>query len=277
MFGVLLGHGHMGRIHAAKLQHHQEIGTISGFAVVDPPRGRTPDLPAALDFAIVATPTTTHAALALPLLAAGVPCLIEKPLAATRAEAEQLAAYPHLAVGHIERFNPALPVGVRPRFFEAQRLSPFQPRGTDVDVIADLMIHDIDLALSMLGGPVHDVRAIGVGVMTGTADIVNARLEIGEGVASLSASRVSAAPVRTLRLVEPGLYWSADLRARTLTRVRWGEGTLTPEPVDVSSSDPIFSEQAAFFAAVRGEAPYVCSGAEALAALTLADRIRAAL
>lgn len=277
MFGVLLGHGHMGRIHAAKLRQHQDHGTIDGFAIVDPPCGHTPDLPAALDFAIVATPTTTHAELALPLLAAGVPCLIEKPLAATRAEAERLAAYPHLAVGHIERFNPALPRGVRPQFFEAQRLSPFQPRGTDVDVIADLMIHDIDLALSMLGGPVQDVRAIGVGVMTGTADIVNARLEIGEGVASLSASRVSAAPVRTLRLVEPGLYWSADLRARTLTRVRWGEGTLIPEPVDVPAHDPIFIEQAAFFAAVRGEAPYVCSGVEALAALTLADRIRAAL
>ena len=277
MFGVLLGHGHMGRIHAAKLQQHQDRGTIDGFIIVDPPQGHAPTLPTTLDFAVVATPTTTHAALALPLLAAGVPCLIEKPLAATRAEAERLAAYPHLAVGHIERFNPALPAGVRPRFFEAQRLSPFQPRGTDVDVIADLMIHDIDLALSMLGGPVQDVRAIGVGVMTGTADIVNARLELGEGVASLSASRVSAAPVRTLRLFEPGLYWSADLRARTLTRVRWGEGALTPEPVAVPASDPIFNEQAAFFAAVQGEAPYICSGEEALAALILADRIRAAM
>lgn len=277
MFGALLGHGHMGRIHAMKLRQHQEAGTIDGFAVVDPPRGLEPDLPAQLDFAIIAAPTTAHAALALPLLSAGVPCLVEKPLAATLADATALAAFPHLAVGHVERFNPALPLGVRPRFFEAQRLSPFSSRGTDVDVIADLMIHDIDLALSMLGDDIRDVRAIGVGVLTGSADIVNARIEIGDAVASLSASRVSAAPVRTLRLVEPGLYWSADLRTRRLTRVRWGEGELAPEPVEVAQQDPIFAEQAAFFAAVRGEAPYVCTGAEALAALTLAERIRAAL
>ncbi|MFT5679362.1 MAG: putative dehydrogenase [Myxococcota bacterium] len=276
MFGALFGHGHMGRIHAMKLREHQEAGTISGFVVVDPPCGLDPVLPA-LDFAIIATPTTTHAALALPLLSAGVPCLIEKPLAASLVDATALAAFPHLAVGHVERFNPALPVGVRPRFFEAQRLSPFSARGTDVDVIADLMIHDIDLALSMLGNDIRDVRAIGVGVLTGSADIVNARIEIGDAVASLSASRVSAAPVRTLRLVEPGLYWSADLRTRRLTRVRWGEGELTPEPVVVPQRDPIFAEQAAFFAAVRGEAPYICTGPDALAALTLAERIRDAL
>ncbi len=277
MRGALLGHGHMGRIHAAKLRQHQEAGTIDDFVVIDPPCGLTPPWPSPLDFAIIATPTTTHAALALPLLSAGVPCLIEKPLAATLAEATMLADFPHLAVGHVERFSPALPAGVRPRFFEAQRLSPFSARGTDVDVIADLMIHDLDLALSMLGDDIRDVRAIGVGVLTGTADIVNARVEIGDAVASFSASRVSAAPVRTLRLVEPGLYWSADLRARRLTRVRWGEGRLTPEPVSVPDRDPIFAEQAAFFAAIRGEAPYVCTGREALAALTLADRIRAAL
>ena len=271
MRGALYGHGHMGRIHARKLAEQGVAVTL-----IDPPRGIDPPLPTDLDFAIIASPTTTHAAVALPLLRAGVPCLIEKPLASTLHEAEALAAFAHLSVGHVERFNPALaPLrGVRPRFLEAERLAPFQPRGTDVDVIADLMIHDLDLALWLLGGAVGDIRAIGVGVMTGQADIVNARVEIGGAVATLTASRISPAPVRKLRLVEPGIYWSADLRTRTLSRVRWGEQALTPEPVAVPSWDPIATEQAAFLAAVRGEAAYACTGSEALAALQLAERIR---
>lgn len=274
MRGLLVGHGHMGGIHARKLAARPDID----FAIVDPPKGHPrPDGPLP-DFAIIASPTTTHAAVALPLLRAGVPCLIEKPLAATVEEATALAAFAHLAVGHVERFNPTLgplrAAGGRARFLQAERLSPFQQRGTDVDVIADLMIHDIDLALWLLGGPVKDVRAVGVGVMTGGADIVNARIELEGGVATLTASRVSHTPARSLRLVEEGIYWSADLRSRSLHRVRWGERDLAPEPVTIPAADAIEAEQDAFFAAVRGEAPYACTGAEALAALELADQIR---
>lgn len=267
----------MGRIHAQKLAARGDVS----FDIVDPPKGH-PDRGGALpDFAIVATPTITHAAVALPLLRAGVPCLIEKPLADTLENARQLAAFPHVSVGHVERHNPTLvPIqqaGCSPRFLQAERLSPYQRRGTDVDVIADLMIHDIDLALWLLGGAVKDVRAVGVGVMTGGADIVNARVELEGGIATLTASRVSHRPARSLRLVESGCYWSADLHSRTLHRVRWGEQDLTPEPIPVPSLDAIECEQNAFLAAVRGEADYPCPGADAVAAIALAEQIRRAL
>jgi predicted dehydrogenase len=277
MRGLLLGCGHMGGIHARKLAARDDV-TLT---IIDPPRGQ-PDLGGPLpDFAIIATPTTTHAAVALPLLRAGVPCLIEKPLAHSLDDATALARFAHLSVGHVERFNPTLvPIraaGATPRFLQAERLSPFQRRGTDVDVIADLMIHDIDLALWLLGGPVREVRAVGVGVMTGGADIVSARIELEGGVATLTASRVSHTPARSLRLIEEGTYWSADLRARSLHRVRWGDRKLDPEPVPVPDIDAIEAEQSAFLAAVRGEADYPCPGSEALAALALADQIRRSL
>jgi len=275
--GRLYGHGHMGHIHARRLSERDDVT----FDIVDPPKGQPAPSGPLPDFAIIASPTTTHAAVALPLLRAGVACLIEKPLAATLAEATALAAFPRLSVGHIERFNPTLaPVRAaagRPRYLQAERLSPFQRRGTDVDVIADLMIHDIDLALWLLGGPVREVRALGVGVMTGGADIVNARIELDGGVATLTASRVSHTPSRSLRLVEEGTYWSADLRARTLHRVRWGEQQLAPEPVPVPPADAIVAQLDAFLSAVRGEEDYPCPGSEALAALSLADQIRRAL
>ena len=277
MRGQLYGHGHMGRIHAQKLSARPDIQ----LEIIDPPMGREASSRGLPDFAIIATPTQSHAAVALPLLRAGVPCLIEKPLAADLTSARQLAAFPHLSVGHIERFNPTLvPIrsaGAAPRFFQAERLSPFQKRGTDVDVIADLMIHDIDLALWLLGGTVRDVRATGLGVMTGSADIVHARVELDGGVAALTASRVSHSPSRTLRLVEDGTYWSADLRGRSLHRVRWGERLLPPEPVPVPAADAIEAEQAAFLAAVHGASPYPCPGREALAAMALAEQIRQCL
>lgn len=271
--GALYGYGHMGAIHARKLE---ERGVV--FDIIDPPKGRTPRQPRAPDFAIIASPTITHADVALPLLDAGVPCLVEKPLAHTIEAAEALARYPHLSVGHVERFNPTLqPLrGVRPRFFEAQRLAPFQRRGADVDVIADLMIHDLDLALWFLGGPLDDLRAIGVGVMTDEVDIINARLELGGAVANLTASRVSPRPTRTLRLVDAGVYWSADLRARTVHRVDWGARQLSPQTVPVPDTDAIFEEQGAFLRAVIGEAAYPCPGADGLAAMRLAEQIRTA-
>lgn len=277
MRGQLYGHGHMGRIHARKLADRLDIQ----LELIDPPLGLSASGRGLPDFAIIATPTRTHAAVALPLLRAGVPCLIEKPLAADLTAGRELAVFPHLTVGHVERFNPTLSAiqaaGCAPRFFQAERLSPFQKRGTDVDVIADLMIHDIDLALWLLGGQVRDVRATGLGVMTGSADIVNARVELDGGVAVLTASRVSYTPSRTLRLVEDGSYWSADLRGRSLHRVRWGDRVLTPEPVPVSDGDAIEAEQEAFLSAVRGDSPYPCPASEALAAMELAEQIRQCL
>ena len=220
--GVVFGFGHMGRYHVAKAQGRADVDVT----VVDPAAGLP--RPAALhaDFAIVATPTHTHVEVAQPLLDAGIPCLVEKPLADDLAGARALAAYPHLSVGHVERYNPALDGlwDVQPQWVEAERLAPYAGRGLDMDVLDDLMIHDLDLARALLGPGLREIRADGVGVVTGQADIVAARLELGAGVASLKASRVSRRAARTLRLVAVGLYWSVDLGARRVTRVRWGDG-----------------------------------------------------
>ncbi len=279
--GLLFGHGHMGRHHARRLRERGDVALV----VVDPAQGMPAPARLDADFAVVATPTRTHAAVAGPLLAAGIPTLVEKPLAGTLADARALAALPGLCVGHIERFNPVLEAvaHVRPRFVEAQRLSawpaPDRPgaRGTDADVLADLMLHDLDLALGFLPGDVTDVRAVGAGVLSGHPDIAKARLEIGGGVADLTASRVSRRAVRSLRLVEDGLYWSVDLLARTVTRVRWGAGALDGERVEVAAGDALMREHAAFLDTVRSGGPMPVSGAEALRVLEVVEDVRRAL
>ncbi|RME28526.1 MAG: gfo/Idh/MocA family oxidoreductase, partial [Deltaproteobacteria bacterium] len=224
--GAVVGLGHMGRHHLRKLAARADVDVVG----VDPLRGHPADVladPTGLDFAVIATPTSTHVAVAEPLLRAGVACLVEKPLGADLAEARRLGVHGRLSVGHVERFNPALaPISaalddVPPAFIEATRLSPWRApqagaRGTDVDVVADLMLHDLDLVLHWLGDDsgrlaVRDVRAVGVGVLSGSADIVDARLELsgprGDAVVVLRASRVSPAPVRTVRVFAPGRYW----------------------------------------------------------------------
>jgi len=271
----------MGRHHARRLG---ERGDVT-LRLVDPSQGHPAPTRPRADFAIVATPTATHAEVAGPLLAAGIPCLVEKPLALSLPDAEALAAFEALSVGHVERFNPALQVvqGVKPRFIEATRLTPWPKptraggRGTDADVLADLMLHDLDLALGFLPGEPTDVRAVGAGVLSGSPDIARARLEIGGGVADLTASRVSRHAERTLRLVEDGVYWSVDLLAGRATRVRWGEGELDGEEVPVPAGDALTAEHEAFLQAVRGDGPYPVPGAEAVRVLRIIEAVREAL
>lgn len=277
--GVLFGHGRMGQLHAAKLAQRDDVS----LTIVDPAAGYDASAPALPDFAIVATPTSAHAKVALPLLERGVPCLVEKPLSQHMTDGAALASYPMLCVGHIERFNPTLiPLEkCAPRFIQAQRIAPFSGRSTDVDVIADLMIHDIDLALYFMPGEVQDVRAVGVGVVSGSADIVDARLEILQAdgriaVANLTASRVSRRASRTLRLVEEGVYWTADLAKGRVQRVPWGQGDLDATEIPVPEQDALTQEHHAFLSAVRGGRPFPCSGADALRALEIAQRIRSA-
>jgi predicted dehydrogenase len=195
-----------------------------------------------------------------------------------------MAVYPHLSVGHVERFNPVFaPLKTcAPRFIQAERIAPFSSRAADIDVIHDLMIHDIDLVLQFMPGTITDVRAIGIGVVSGKADIVNARVEItlvdgALGVAQMTASRVSRRRSRLWRVIEAGMYWTLDLDKAQIQRIPWGEQRLDAEPIEVVKTDAITAEHDAFLAAVRGEGPYLCTGSEALAALELADRIRAAL
>lgn len=295
--GAVIGVGHMGRHHLRKLEARDDVDVVG----IDPQQGHHAALPPDLDFAVVATPTASHAQVARPLLDAGVACLVEKPLAGDLEQARALSGYDRLSVGHIERFNPALDsigrqlVDTPPAFIEATRLSPWRApragaRGTDVDVVADLMLHDLDLLLHWLGddqGRVEllDLRAVGVGVLSGSADIVDARLELrgpaGDCVAVLRASRVSPGPVRTVRLFSSGTYWSADLLAGKAHRVDWGGASraddLAATPLTVPAEDALERQLAAFLAAVRGARPFPVPGPVAIAAMELVEAVRAGL
>ena len=170
--------------------------------------------------ASVAVPTEQHVAVASVLMAAGIDILIEKPLAASLAEADDLMRSAQrlgriCQVGHLERFNPAvratLPLVTHPMFFEVHRLSVFTPRSLDVDVVLDLMIHDLDIVLSLVDSPVKEIRAVGLPILSGKVDIANARMEFDSGcVANFTASRVSTERVRKLRFFQPKQYISVD-------------------------------------------------------------------
>jgi len=187
-----------------------------------------------LDAATVAVPTVHHHAVASQLLDAGVDLLVEKPLAASLAEADDLIARAEkrrciLQPGHLERFNPAVlavePRLRRPMFFEAHRLSVFSPRSLDVDVVLDLMIHDLDIVLTFAGSPVREVRAVGLPILSPKVDIANVRVEFESGcVANFTASRVSTERVRKLRFFEPRQYVSIDYARRDLLVIRVDPG-----------------------------------------------------
>jgi predicted dehydrogenase len=218
------------------------------------------------------------------LLQREVPCLIEKPIAADLASARALAAFPHAWVGHIERFNPAIrPLrGLGVRFLQAERVSRWSPRGTDVDVVLDLMIHDIDLFHVLTGDPVVEVRSNGSAIATRGLDIAQARVETASGiVGTFTASRLSRQASRRLRLFvggEPGEYWSVDLKERQVARLRWGDGELIEERVPVPEQDALAAQARAFLACAFGERPTdgiaPATAGEGLRALELALRIR---
>jgi predicted dehydrogenase len=243
----------------------------------------------------IAVPTPAHAAVGLRALERGVPVLMEKPLAATVAEADALIAAAarggvQLQVGHIERYNRALraaePYLDGPRYIESQRLAPFQPRGTDVAVVLDLMIHDLDLVLRLTGGAeATEVRASGLALLSSHLDIANARVEFTNGAVALAtASRVSRERVRRLRLFQPNGYLSLDLAsgAGEFMRVRpdWqpGTGTALTDVVErvvleAPEADALQLELRSFVHAVRGEREVVVSGEEGRSALALALRV----
>jgi predicted dehydrogenase len=182
-----------------------------------------------VDAASVCVPTVFHAATATPLLQAGIDCLIEKPFAASLAEADALItlAEEHgrvLQIGHLERFNPAVAAARRhlnrPMFFEAHRLSIFTPRSLDVDVVLDLMIHDLDVVLSLVASPVEEIRAVGLPVLSRTTDIANVRVAFENGcIANFTASRVSTERVRKLRFFQPHQYLSLDFARQDLLMI----------------------------------------------------------
>jgi predicted dehydrogenase len=303
----VVGVGALGRHHARHLAQLDEARLV-GVHDVDLGRARAvagelgttvfDDLDALLarvEAVTVAVPTPAHAAVGLRTLAAGVPVLMEKPLAGTVAEADALIAAAargglQLQVGHIERYNRALraaePYLQGPRYIESHRLAPFQPRGTDVAVVLDLMIHDLDLVLHLTGGAeATEVRASGLPLLSSHLDIANARVEFANGAVALAtASRVSRERIRRLRLFQPNGYFSLDLASGggEFMRVRgdWRPGTgnaLTDVVerivLDAPEADALQLELRSFVHAVRGQREVVVSGEEGRAALALALRV----
>ncbi|HEV2670025.1 MAG TPA: Gfo/Idh/MocA family oxidoreductase [Gemmatimonadales bacterium] len=246
----------------------------------------------------VAVPTPAHVDVGLPVLERGLHAMIEKPLADTLAGAEQLVHTARerglcLQVGHVERFNRAVraaaPYLEEPRFLQTERLAPFQPRGTDVAVILDLMIHDLDLILELVRSEVGEVRATGVPILTPHVDIANARVEFANGaVAVITASRVSRERTRKLRIFQPTGYFSLDLAQGNghFYRLKsgWqGLGATRVEEIvehvrlEAPEAEPLQLELESFLRAVRGEGEVVVTGAAGLQALALAYRVADAI
>jgi predicted dehydrogenase len=293
---AVIGVGSLGRYHALK---YAALPGVELHGVADLDRGRAQSVADELgcrgvtdlaellphvDLVSVAVPTEAHFEVAIACLEAGVHVLVEKPVTRTLEEADALIAAAALrgltlAVGHLERYNPAYlelsGMLDRPFFVEAERLGGFKGRGTDVDVVLDLMIHDIDLMLAMLPSTVVSVSACGFQVLTDLVDIANARFEFADGaVADLSASRVSRTPVRKLRVFGTNFYASADLQLPEL-RVERRPG---PEGPDGSARtydkpDALRTEIGAFVDRVAGAAARIVSGAEGRDALALALQV----
>jgi predicted dehydrogenase len=243
---AVVGVGSFGRNHARvyhELQQQSEGVELVAVVDSDAPKAQAvaaqfgckavdtvDELAGRVDAASVAVPTVHHLSVAAKLMAAGVDVLIEKPLASTLEEADELS---RLAIanrrvaqtGHLERFNPAVratvPLLTQPMFFEVHRLSVFTPRSLDVDVVLDLMIHDLDVVLSFVKAPVRDIRAVGLAVVTGKVDIANVRLEFETGcVANFTASRISTERVRKLRFFQPHEYISVDYGRQDVLQFR---------------------------------------------------------
>jgi predicted dehydrogenase len=254
-----------------------------------------------VDAVTVVVPTPAHFAVASKALDRGKHVLVEKPIAATIDEADEMLAIAKrtgalIQTGHVERFNRAIRGALQyvdqPRFIESDRLAPFNPRGSDVAVVLDLMIHDIDLVHTLVGGPVKDVSAVGVPVLTPFVDIANARLTFASGaVANITASRVSRERMRKLRLFQPSGYLSLDLGTGTgefyhLKRgmdfaafVRDAQGAqaieqfVERETIDAPEGDALRLELESFISAIQGESPVAVSGLAGREALAVALQI----
>lgn len=253
------------------------------------PFGDVDEALGSFEAAIVATPTVTHDRIASRLLQAGVDVLVEKPIAESAAAGEGLARLARecgrlLQVGHLERFNPAVIALERaltiPLFFEVHRLSVFSPRSLDIDVVLDLMIHDLDIVLSFTKELPEDIRAAGISVLSPKVDIANVRLSFSSGcVANLTASRVSTERVRKLRLFQPGEYISVDYQRREAVKLAVKPVSHSPtpqiefEPLAVQKEEPLRLELESFFDAVRNRTPVRIDGLQASNALRVAESI----
>jgi predicted dehydrogenase len=296
---AVVGVGHLGRHHA---RIYAAMGGVDLVGVVDTNRPRADeiaqtfataaipdarDLLGRVDAVSVAVPTEAHVDVALPFLEAGIAVLVEKPLASSLDEADRLIAsaekhHAVLAVGHTERFNPAVetarPLIRSPRFIEVHRLGTFPERSLDIDVIFDLMIHDLDLMLAIVASEVVSIEAVGVNVLTPRTDIANARLRFASGcIANLTASRISRERVRKIRFFQHNAYVSVDYAAReveayTLER-QDGRPSIKGGKLPVADDEPLRRELADFVGAAETRRKPGVSGREGRDALALATRV----
>ena len=319
---AVVGVGAFGRNHARvyrQLQHSGEPVELAGIVDADFSRAQAvakefssiafrdlEELEGKIEAASVAVPTSHHLDTARMLMEAGIDVLIEKPLASSLAEAGEIAATAKrtgrmVQVGHLERFNPAVQATLsllnQPMFFEVHRLSVFTPRSLDVDVILDLMIHDLDVVLSFVGSPVREIRAVGLPVLSPRVDIANVRLEFETGcVANFTASRVSTERIRKLRFFQPHQYISIDYARQDVIAIRVDEAAamalmrgesppagsgpvpgISIQKPAIKPGEPLQAELNAFLEAVRTRSKPVVSIEDGRAALALALEINRAI
>jgi predicted dehydrogenase len=296
---AVIGVGYLGRHHARILSAMPGVELVG---VVDRHLGRSTEIASEygarasldprelmgkVDAVTIATPTATHLEIARPFLLAGVPVLVEKPMASSLAEADDMIAAAAtanalLAVGHTERFNPAVAVArehlTEPRFIEVHRLGVFPERSLDIDVVFDVMIHDLDVILSLVKSDVASIDAVGVPVLTSRVDIANVRLRFANGcMANLTASRISRDRVRKIRFFQPHAYLSIDYAAQkvekfTLTRLL-GVPRIDGGSVAVANEEPLARELADFVDAIRNKRSPLVGGEDGRRALALAQAI----
>lgn len=305
---AVIGAGHLGTYHAriySSLPHAHLVGVVDiiperAEALASEtgcrPAAHLRDLPP-VEAVSVATPTSTHLEVSRDALQRGCHVLVEKPLAPSVDEGRELVAAAEakgliLGVGYTERFNPAFTEAARkvgePRFIEAHRLSPFVPRSLDVDVVLDLMSHDLDLVLALVGAEPTEVHASGVGVLTTREDIANARLRFEGGiVANLTASRISREKLRKIRLFGNGQYVSVDLLERKVQRAWLSNeatgassmaspwGVINWEALDAPPGNPLAEEIGDFLSSISRGEPTRVSGADGLRVLAVAHQVRA--
>ncbi len=298
----VVGVGYLGRFHAQKyaaLENAQLVGVVDSNAEqaqkVAQETGAQAfsnyrDLFDKVQAVSIAVPTLHHYAVAKEFLERGIHVLIEKPITATLEEARELNAIAKktgamIQVGHLERFSPGLMAAAaqcrNPMFIESTRLAPFKLRGSDVNVVLDLMIHDVDIILDLVKSPVRSIAASGARVLSNDIDIANARIEFENGcIANVTSSRVSLKTERKMRIFQPGAYLSVDFQARGLSVYRLGEGEQFPgvpeivaEQKSYGESDPLKAEIIAFLDALQNNKPVVVSGEDGERALQAAFQI----
>ncbi|HUN58587.1 MAG TPA: Gfo/Idh/MocA family oxidoreductase [Candidatus Binataceae bacterium] len=303
---AVIGAGRLGSLHAHKYRALEGV-ELKYVADVDQRRadevaaetGAEPcsdyrDLRGKIDLATVASPGVTHHLIAADLMRWGIDVLLEKPMAATLDEAHELGIIAAgggriLQIGHLERFNPAIErLGAildSPRFIECHRLASFTERGTDVDVVLDLMVHDLDVILSLVQSEAVSVEAVGVAVLTDQIDIANARIRFANGlIANLNSSRVSAKRERKIRFFQPDAYLSVDYEARSIQVYRKSPppagGTfpvISAELIGLAEGDPLMDEVRAFVNSVRARSAPRVSADDGLRVMELSERIRIAI